>query len=72
MLAITHHVIVQIAARRAGFMKGFIHYAVLGDDIVINHNEVAEEYLLIMKTLGVDINLSKSVVSEKFSEFAKV
>jgi hypothetical protein len=44
----------------------------LGDDIVIGNKQVADIYLQIMKDLGVEINLSKSVVSTTNSlEFAK-
>jgi hypothetical protein len=72
MLALTHHVIVQIAARRAGFGSWFGDYALLGDDIVIANEQVAKSYLTIMQDLGVSINLSKSVVSTTGSmEFAK-
>jgi len=70
MLALTHHILVQVAASRAG-IKEFDSYAVLGDDIVIRHSSVANEYLLIMKALGVSINLNKSVVSTDLVEFAK-
>jgi len=62
MLALTHHVIVQVAARRAGIGQWFSNYAILGDDIVIADPRVAPHYLNIMRdTLGVDINLSKSL-----------
>jgi len=45
----------------------------LGDDIVIFDKEVADAYLSIMDSLGVSINLSKSVISNKpVFEFAKV
>jgi len=44
---------------------------VLGDDIVIFDKDVAREYLAIMKDLGVDINLTKSLVSKDTFEFAK-
>lgn len=72
MLALTHHVIVQIAARRSGFKNWFQDYAVLGDDIVIANKAVSNSYLFIMETLGVDINMSKSLVSTTGSlEFAK-
>lgn len=71
MLALTHHVIVQVAARRAGFEK-FEDYAILGDDIVIANGAVAKIYLQIIKDLGVDVNLSKSLVSkDSVAEFAK-
>jgi len=43
MLALTHHYIVRIAARRVG-IKNFNHYAVLGDDVVICNDLVAHAY----------------------------
>lgn len=70
MLAITHHVIVRMAALRAG-VCGFKGYAVLGDDVVIANDAVASEYSFIMKTLGVSLNPSKSIESYDFCEFAK-
>jgi len=71
-LAITHHLLVQVAARRAGIEGWFQNYAVLGDDIVIGHKLVAHNYLSLMTYLGVDINLSKSLESDTgFAEFAK-
>jgi hypothetical protein len=70
MLALTHHLIVKLAAKRVG-IRDFTKYALLGDDIVINHNEVADEYLQIMRSLGVSINLSKTVRSKDLIEFAK-
>jgi hypothetical protein len=70
MLALTHHVIVRIAALRVGIKK-FTDYSVLGDDIVICNDDVASAYLSLMDTLGVSINLSKSVISSDIMEFAK-
>jgi hypothetical protein len=70
MLAVTHHVIVLKAAELCK-LKEFSDYAVLGDDIIIQDDKVAQEYLAIMKSLGVGINLSKTVVSTELLEFAK-
>jgi hypothetical protein len=69
-LALTHHVIVQLAATLSGKV-GFTAYAILGDDIVIADEEVALEYHKLMTALGVSINLSKSLISTEFAEFAK-
>jgi hypothetical protein len=73
MLALTHHVIVQIAGLRAGYTSGFTNYALLGDDIVIADPKVGPHYLMIMRDiLGVEINLSKSLESDiGVLEFAK-
>lgn len=49
----------------------FTNYALLGDDVVIHDNKVAEKYLEVMADLGVEINLTKSVISEDTIEFAK-
>jgi len=76
MLAITHHFIVQWAYHLAYPLRPkswFEGYELLGDDIVIFDENVAQKYLEIMQQLGVEINLSKSVVSNPGTvvEFAK-
>jgi len=70
MLALTHHLIIQLASKQLGYRE-FDSYAVLGDDVVIQDDDVAAQYLSIMKTLGVGVNLSKTVVSTNLLEFAK-
>lgn len=71
MLAFTHHIIVRVAALRVGF-PNFSEYALLGDDIVIVGESVAKSYHYIMtETLGLEINLSKTLVSDDSFEFAK-
>jgi len=59
---LSHHVIVQVAARRAGFKVFFQDYVIIGDDITIAHPKVAAHYRGIIESLGITINLSKSVV----------
>jgi hypothetical protein len=72
MLAICHHIVVQLAAYRAGWRSWFPYYALLGDDLVIADKAVADHYLSLMRHLGVPINLTKSIVSETgLLEFAK-
>jgi len=76
MLAITHHYIVQYSAWVSGVCPKyelFDQYAILGDDFVIWNKTVAQKYLKIMKRLGLEINLAKSIVSPhgKALEFAK-
>jgi hypothetical protein len=69
MLALTHHLIVREAALRVG-IENFTEYALLGDDIVIRNSIVAQKYVYLMNALGVSINMSKSVISKDFAEFA--
>lgn len=72
MLALTHHVLVQVAARRVGYSYLFTQYVVLGDDIVIFDNNVALAYKQLMLDAGVSINMTKSIISPKgVVEFAK-
>jgi hypothetical protein len=72
MLALTHHVIVNVAQVSMPDQDGKpLNYAVLGDDFVINNDEVAAMYVNIMEALGLEIKLAKSVISDRFTEFAK-
>jgi len=49
----------------------FIDYILLGDDIVINHDKIANKYVTIMTRLGVEISMQKTHVSRNTYEFAK-
>jgi len=71
MLALSHHVIVRVAALRAG-IPNFANYAVLGDDIVIADDDVAIHYRdIVTSYLGVSISMHKTLASSRFCEFAK-
>jgi len=71
MLAVSHHVMVAIAAARVG-LKDFDLYLILGDDLVIADSRVAKAYLKLASEWEIGINLSKSVISANGSfEFAK-
>jgi hypothetical protein len=77
--ALWHHDIVQFAANWENFHKGrplrfFKQYRILGDDIVIYNTEVARRYQWLLKKIGLEINLSKSVIGDARKsqiEFAK-
>lgn len=78
MLALTHHLIVQWSARQVlrdkiSWLGWYDNYELLGDDIVLFDPEVAKVYLSVMKSIGLVINESKSVIASKaVFEFAKV
>jgi len=63
MLGLTHHIIVQESAHRAG-LENFKDYVILGDDIVIANDLVAQEYMVLMEQLGLDISVYKSIISD--------
>lgn len=69
--ALVHHILVQRSAICAGIEGVYSGYALLGDDIVIDHPKVAMEYKRLNKMLGVEISERKSVLSNNRSlEFA--
>lgn len=65
--ALTHGLLVWSIARANRVSDCF---RVLGDDIVISEEKVAEDYLLAMQKLGVPISKDKTIVSHDFAEFA--
>lgn len=74
MLALTHHFLVQQASFMAyKSMSWFDSYCILGDDLIIADSRVAKKYLDLCRIYGIDINLSKSIISLKGKslEFAK-
>lgn len=73
VFALTHHLLVQYAAFKAfGKFRWFELYALLGDDVVIAHYRVAEQYLLLLQEIGVEVGLAKSLISSNGTfEFAK-
>jgi hypothetical protein len=59
------------SCRNLGIDWSTLPYALLGDDIVICHKQVALEYCRLIRTIGVQWNMSKTHVSPHFFEFAK-
>ena len=73
-LAITHHWIMQFCSFLLTKNWNWEErYEVLGDDIVIFDTDLANTYLEVMKQLGLEINLSKSIIAHNkpVFEFAK-
>jgi len=70
-MAITHHFIVQWAAKRAGIPGFFTSYCLLGDDIVIADRLVADQYKILCSLLDMPISFAKTHVSNHLYEFAK-
>ena len=82
-MALTHHYLVQLAALRkdrngltglttqSGKRELFTKYRLLGDDIVICDQRVAESYLSIINSLGMTISEPKTHISIHTYEFAK-
>jgi hypothetical protein len=78
VFALSHHYLIQFAAKRARYKGIFEDYAVLGDDVAIWHEKVALEYKRLLEKFDVDISDLKSFVPEErdnggpcCAEFAK-
>lgn len=76
LAALSHHVLVRLAAYRAGLNAAtFSSYRILGDDQVMANSKVAECYLTLLSELGMDYSKAKSYGLTgrlgTLSEFAK-
>lgn len=69
--ALANHFVVFQSCINTGVQYKTLRYCVLGDDIVIGHDKVAEEYIRLITALGVEISKAKTHVSKDFLEFAK-
>lgn len=69
--AICHHFMVYLACKSAGVNWKQCPYMLLGDDIVIAHDEVAKEYITLLKTWGLTVSKQKTHTSKHAFEFAK-
>lgn len=68
VFALTHHLLVRVAARRVGIRHP--QYFLLGDDICLRSEVLSKAYLHILSELGLKISQHKSVTG-KVAEFAK-
>lgn len=70
--ALTHHFVIWFVAAQVYPGVPFTRYAILGDDIVIGDERVAERYRELMSQLNLPFSLEKSLVSSVGAlEFAK-
>lgn len=70
LLAVTNHLLVNMARVRLGLPVG-AGYAIVGDDIVISGKKVAAHYIELLNALGVPINHSKMVTGRRTFEFCR-
>lgn len=64
VFAFSHHLVVFLAGKRVGQSLDvtLTQYAIVGDDIVIFDEQLANAYVALLKKLNVEISVSKSVV----------
>lgn len=71
VFTLTHHLVIQYAAKLAGEILPFQEYILLGDDVVIYNDRVSNLYKIIIKGIGADFSEMKSHTSIHSYEFAK-
>lgn len=69
--ALAHHYVMFYCCKRLKLNWLDAPYVLLGDDIVIKHDALAQEYMNCMTQLGVEFSLQKSHISPYMFEFAK-
>lgn len=62
VFSLSHHAIIEYCGHLEG-KKSFRDYTIIGDDVAIFSEPVAQRYQEIMTILGVEINLKKSIIS---------
>nr|QCF24462.1 RNA-dependent RNA polymerase [Entomophthora muscae mitovirus 3] len=67
VFTVCHHIVIWYCAGSTAYSN----YAIIGDDVVIADDDVADRYVEVIKALGVDISPSKSHVSKDTFEIAK-
>jgi hypothetical protein len=72
LLALSQHTLVWLACEIVGINNhDTVPYAVVGDDLVIYHDEVALKYRELCEELSIPINTDKSIISQDSFEFCK-
>ena len=68
---LAHHYIFFFISKELNIPFKTMKYCLLGDDVLIGSADIAQKYMEIMKSLGVEISLPKTHISPHFCEFAK-
>lgn len=69
--ALSHHFVMFYCCRVIGMDWSEAPYVLLGDDICIRHRLLAETYVGVLRSLGVEVSEKKTHISKSFREFAK-
>jgi hypothetical protein len=69
--ALSHHFVMYYCCKSLKINWSEAPYVILGDDVLIRHKLLAEKYMEVVKSLGIEVSSSKTHVSLYFREFAK-
>jgi hypothetical protein len=68
---LAHHYVMFYCCKELKIEFREAPYVILGDDVVIRHDDLAKMYMEVISSLGVGISVDKSHISNNFYEFAK-
>lgn len=69
--ALSHHFVMYYCCKLLKMNWSEAPYVILGDDVLIRHKCLAECYMDVVRSLGLEISVSKTHSSKHFREFAK-
>jgi hypothetical protein len=71
LTTLCHHFLIYVCCQEIGKSWKSANYKLLGDDIIIFDDDLAEKYQEIIHLIGMDIQWQKSHISNSLFEFAK-
>lgn len=70
LCALAHHLVVEYSAYKLNIKQSKHLYRMIGDDVIITDRLLAQKYEEVIKLLGVDINLGKTVTSSENQNYS--
>jgi len=69
LCSLAHHLLVEYCAYKVGISNSKYIYKLIGDDVIITEPEVSQKYKEVIQSLGIELNLSKTVESPVKSNY---
>lgn len=69
LCSLAHHLVIEYCGYKVGKPAKY-HYKQIGDDTIITEPAIAQKYQEVITALGVDISLSKTVLSSALSDYS--
>lgn len=68
LFSLAHHLVVEYCAEKLDIKQPKHLYRMIGDDIIITEERLSQKYLEVIQLLGVELSLSKTVLSPESSD----
>lgn len=70
LCSLAHHLVVEYCAFKHNIKQPKHLYRMIGDDVIITHNELAQSYQETIQSLGIELNLGKTVTSPESADYS--